>query len=1071
MNKIINNAEYIRVSPGIGMARVGNSEDYFIGPEKPDSVPTPNDGLYKDKQGALKPQAQRFRVFAYDSENKLIDEIVNGDTVNGTVVALKWDVHVTNMKAANYAFQGKYGFNSKQLRNSTIQNNLPPAQRDRLIIDPGLISIKGNQSGPVELIDNQGKGSVIFDVEDLAPTGGFTLPAAVQFDPPQISTDPTAEIPVKYKAAKVSLGNLYTDAVGRLIFVGGKGSAASCTTPAVVLSKIPTLDNDLKNNPEYNGNSYFNNPGWYDDTCGGSVNVELTNSSGSAILSTQDQADLRGWVAVAPPNYSPATNNVVSLLDLQLDIYPEADPYTGKGPLTIASNASDHKTYIGESSDGIHFRYSPISGSILSNQKPSVTLFKGITYVVIIAENNQLYIANSQESYVFTAITLSVKTSLAPALTVFNNVLHMAIIAQDGLPYIATSSTGKATDFNVLPVNNSVLLGAPTSSFSPAIIAYEGFLIIAYISVNQEILLAVRDNQSQNYNTQKIGQAEIAKSGPSLSFFRGKLAITYNDKNLIQLATAFFNNDSDVQNDFNFELVASVPSTSGLDSFSPSISYFNNKLYLTNVNEEKDIVLGVSTDAKSFTFNNVGPGLTILGGSGLCTDENVNFYRDIYPILRTVTDYAWTNERAFHGHRPGSQGDFLRDDYLQLLSEPSFGKPANNSKQPNTDARVFVYDFIRPPAEVLKHPIPAPPVSAPKNITSNEDQRIDLMPRLYGNGGSPEENLINDTNFPNQWLSLTNNQLAKFQRWVNGDFIQGTLGEKRWQDIPKPDQLDFAALQPTVGGGFHPGIELTYLMHESVFFASAFRFAQETAPGSIAGYMSVPWHGDFWSCNTSWWPAIRPDVVIQRSTSNPPVLNAVPWFRSAEIPPYSDGISDYNGGYQNMAHNWHKYGIVVPVAGLIDQGQQVYEESQRDPSLDTSTLIASLSVNNTANGQILFTDNSQVGAQQGNGSEPSQQWQLVPFSGSPDYFYIQSQKSQTFLTSDASQVSLSPLNVPHNDSQLWQYLPSGYPGSCYLISKVNGLALTNVNGTIVLKETHKLNNEIENQKWTFKSAV
>ena len=47
----------IRVYPGIGMARVGNSNEFFIGPEAPGVVvdpggengPGPNGGCYRDK--------------------------------------------------------------------------------------------------------------------------------------------------------------------------------------------------------------------------------------------------------------------------------------------------------------------------------------------------------------------------------------------------------------------------------------------------------------------------------------------------------------------------------------------------------------------------------------------------------------------------------------------------------------------------------------------------------------------------------------------------------------------------------------------------------------------------------------------------------------------------------------------------------------------------------------------------------------------------------------------------------------------------------------------------------------
>ena len=52
----------LKVHPGIGFARVGNSAEYFIGPETVDVPPTPAGG-YRDTEGLMRRQAARFRVF------------------------------------------------------------------------------------------------------------------------------------------------------------------------------------------------------------------------------------------------------------------------------------------------------------------------------------------------------------------------------------------------------------------------------------------------------------------------------------------------------------------------------------------------------------------------------------------------------------------------------------------------------------------------------------------------------------------------------------------------------------------------------------------------------------------------------------------------------------------------------------------------------------------------------------------------------------------------------------------------------------------------------------------------
>ena len=312
----------------------------------------------------------------------------------------------------------------------------------------------------------------------------------------------------------------------------------------------------------------------------------------------------------------------------------------------------------------------------------------------------------------------------------------------------------------------------------------------------------------------------------------------------------------------------------------------------------------------------------------------------------TVTDYAWVNEPAFQGHAPGSMGDFLRDGSIKGYSNP------NAECNPY---RTFVYQVIRP-AEQLTLMVPPPPMKIPKGgIPDGGVQSGRLMPHLFGEGGSNLENTFNKTNFPNQWLSLTPHQLWKIQEWVNGNFTTNGTGSVAaaptiFEDINIEDQpvaLNFSALEPTVGGGFHPGIELTYNMKEPGYFAGPFRFAdnitdndgaviQAITPGSVAGYMSIPWQGDFWSCNISWWAAMRPDIVVNMDTSlTPPKLDYESWFRgkAVGIPHNSDAIPNYEGGYEHMVRYWSYFGLVVPT-GTTDKGMTVLGETERAPCLD-----------------------------------------------------------------------------------------------------------------------------------------
>ncbi len=56
----LDNIVRCRIHPGIGVARIGNSTDeYFIGPEAPGEVPSPQGG-FKDLSGRIKRQVARF---------------------------------------------------------------------------------------------------------------------------------------------------------------------------------------------------------------------------------------------------------------------------------------------------------------------------------------------------------------------------------------------------------------------------------------------------------------------------------------------------------------------------------------------------------------------------------------------------------------------------------------------------------------------------------------------------------------------------------------------------------------------------------------------------------------------------------------------------------------------------------------------------------------------------------------------------------------------------------------------------------------------------------------------------
>ncbi len=163
-----------RISPGIGIARLGNSqENYFIGPEAPGIVPDPGAGFYRDSSGRIKRQGARFRIYEMSTDEfgaeRVVREITNEDA---TII---WHAHLVNRKAAGPLFPPN---TAGSLRNTHITD------RQNLVIDAGKQMISGvNRS-----------------TEPLSGT---------------------------FKGTSVILGELRTDTNGRLIVLGGHGISQS----------------------------------------------------------------------------------------------------------------------------------------------------------------------------------------------------------------------------------------------------------------------------------------------------------------------------------------------------------------------------------------------------------------------------------------------------------------------------------------------------------------------------------------------------------------------------------------------------------------------------------------------------------------------------------------------------------------------------------------------------------------------------------------------------------------------------------------------------------------------------
>jgi hypothetical protein len=233
------------IGPSIGIARIGNSPDgWFIGPETP-GLPARPPGGFKDGQGRVKRQAARFRLYGLDSTGEVVAELT---AAHGPIT---WTVHLANGKAAWHEFKGRF-HPITPLRNRDVQNTpAHPDARRVLVIDPGPRSVCGRHvEGPRQRFD-----------------GGL------------------------YRGVPVPLGELRTDALGRLLVFGGYGHSA-CTR----------RDRPIRN--------YANNDYWYDDTSDGPVSASITLLDGRTLQAEPAR------VLVVPPKFAPEIENITSLHDV-----------------------------------------------------------------------------------------------------------------------------------------------------------------------------------------------------------------------------------------------------------------------------------------------------------------------------------------------------------------------------------------------------------------------------------------------------------------------------------------------------------------------------------------------------------------------------------------------------------------------------------------------------------------------------------------------------------------------------------------------------------------------------------
>lgn len=251
-----------RIHPGIGIARVGKSEDgFFLEGDKLSDSPyeiNNSDRIpfrgYKDAAFQVRKQGARFVVFEYEKDPVSGKEVLVGEVTPEKAI-ITWHVTLGNGKAEGPLMEMGTGLQQERIivPNPNVRRNSAVATRDALHPTSSDTALQGiNQS--FQKLD----GTIM--------------------------------------EKNISLGSAGTDFAGNLVILGGSGEAGSWLEPRAELD------------------DFLNNDGWFDTTADGPVDAELRFPDGNVA-----RVQYGSWVIIGPPDFAPGILPIVSLWDLMHD--------------------------------------------------------------------------------------------------------------------------------------------------------------------------------------------------------------------------------------------------------------------------------------------------------------------------------------------------------------------------------------------------------------------------------------------------------------------------------------------------------------------------------------------------------------------------------------------------------------------------------------------------------------------------------------------------------------------------------------------------------------------------------
>lgn len=248
-----------RIFPSIGIARLGNSSEFFVGPEVPGSLGRDIAAAgetevkeFSDSSHRKRKQAARFHLYERATPTS---PFVPASLPVGAKI--RWTVNVANIKDAIVRPNPP----PSTIPAGGLRPNRDPGRANRLI-----------KSGDVQIEGKNTAGKFLEGTHVVSP---------------------------------VRLGELRTDSQGRLLVLGGDGKSSS--SPPSPLPVPPLSRSD----------DFYNNVNWHDDVADGTVNAEVVLSNGTIEKATG------AWVVVGPPDFARGSQSIVTLYDVmsQLAIF------------------------------------------------------------------------------------------------------------------------------------------------------------------------------------------------------------------------------------------------------------------------------------------------------------------------------------------------------------------------------------------------------------------------------------------------------------------------------------------------------------------------------------------------------------------------------------------------------------------------------------------------------------------------------------------------------------------------------------------------------------------------------